>query len=147
MRAVISITVAVVVALHTVLGCCWHHAHEAAAGVIEREAASAEPVAKRSCGHGHADEAKSVAHDSAEHDASEHDSHGSCPEPCDAKCDALALTRVQHDGVAALSVFAWVATVAQPVRSTAVLDAKAGRLDEQAPPPIRLHLLHQLLLI
>lgn len=145
MRAVVSTAVAVIVALHAVLGCCWHHAHETVAATVTAPAKAAESVkANRCCCHRYqSDEPKPVGRDSSQQGSPE-----SCPAPCDKKCDAPAVFRVHLDDVALVPLFAWFATFAQPVLTPAVFTSRADLADEELqPPPIRLHLLHQLLLI
>jgi hypothetical protein len=139
----VSIAVAVVVALHTVLGCCWHHAHAATVALPHQNAASAESAPAKKCCHHHHDEPQHAD----DEPAAEH-SHHSCPDQCDDKCEAPALLRVQHDDVVSLPLIDWMAAPTEPVVVPAVVVARVDRSDGHLkPPPLRLHLLHQLLLI
>lgn len=147
MRRFVSATVAAIIALHSVLGCCWHHAHEATAATIETEINASEPVKEHSCrchSHRH-DVASSDQHDD---DRQNSDDSSPTPAPCEGKCDTQAVDRVQHDDVAKLSLIALNANFEQPLLESAVFKPQAIRTDDDVHTlPVRLHLLHQLLLI
>ena len=147
MRRIISAAVAAIVALHAVLGCCWHHAHEAFAATVHTEMKISEPAkAHCCCCRSHHDELPSdVQPDGDRHQA---DDSAPAPAPCEGKCDTPAVNRVQQEDVATLSLIAWIATIEQPLFELAVFKSHPVRIDEDIQTlPIRLHLLHQLLLI
>jgi len=144
MRAVISVTVAAVIALHTVLGCCWHHAHESVDVILQAKAKSTEPVKTCRC-HGRS---KQRSQNSERNDSQRRGSKKSCPTPCGEKCDTVALSRVQQDDATMLTLVNVLYTLDQPLPTLAVQTSHAEVEDGSVDlPPLRLHLLHQLLLI
>lgn len=147
MRRVVSATVAAIVALHAVLGCCWHHAHKMTAATIQTEIKASEPVKSHSCrchSHHH-DVASSDRHDDNRQNS---DDSSPTPPPCEGRCDTQAVGRVQHDDAAKLSLIVLNTTFEQPLLESAVFKPQASRADDDVRTlPVRLHLLHQLLLI
>jgi hypothetical protein len=173
-RALISTLVATAVALHSVLGCCWHHAHAAegceptaqVAGHDEHEHEVASQESEHPCGcpHRHAadlaDErpaalAEDCRHGDLEHgdlQHGEHDHGGPCPQPCPGSCVdkglLVAAPRVQLEHVVSTVLPAALSTARQSSLEFKPSPAEfAGRPAATYPPPERLHLLYQLLLI
>lgn len=145
MRAVISITVAATIALHTVLGCCWHHAHAAApvATEVQTKVETPTKATKRCCCHG-----RQTRPLPAEQGLQRHHSDKSCPGPCGKKCDSAALSRTAEHDSTVHSVVVISAMPDQPLLIPAVPTLRDCSLDNLVEaPPIRRHLLHQLLLI
>lgn len=143
-RTVISILVAVSVALHSVLGCCWHHAHETESATVEVARKPAETV-RRCCCHRHHSEAETTA---AETESQEHNSGERDSAPCGEKCQYVAAARVQLDDLNSNWLIAWLPLIDGPIVEP-VHNPSRVHIDTTAadPPPVRLHLLHQLLLI
>lgn len=153
MRSVLSLTVAAAVAVHAVLGCCWHHAHVAEAADVESTEPAPQPKA-HSCCHGHhAHEVAEPAHQLAEQDAAQIDSHQDdpshhCPTPCSRKCEVASNGRVQVDESGTDFTLDVSLGLSSPVVEPIVVARKFALDDGIAePPPVRLHLMHQLLLI
>lgn len=145
MRAVVSITVAATIALHTVLGCCWHHAHASVLVSTEVQTKVAAPakVTKRCCCHSR--QARDVP---AEHDSQRQNPKKSCPGPCGEKCDAAAIRRTTEHDSTVHCVVVISAMPDRPLLIPTVPTLRDSSLDTLVEAPrIRLHLLHQLLLI
>lgn len=145
MRSVLSLTVAAVIAVHSVFGCCWHHAHVAAA-----DAEATEPsleTADHICRQGF------HAHEIGEHDASQAESHHDdpshhCPTPCSEKCQIASTGRVQLDDSSLDTTLDVSFGLNELVPEPVVITWKFALDDVAAePPPLSLHSLHQLLLI
>lgn len=144
MRSLVSIVVAVAVILHMVLGSCWHHAHEPVAKLALAQTETPPPVKACRCQH----------HQSREHEKqldqcpSDKEPVDKCPGSCGEKCVYLSANRVQVDQSLDLALFNSLpleplsVLVAGP--SIARYESDDATVD---PPPLRLHLLHQLLLI
>lgn len=146
MRALVSNLVALAMILHAVLGCCWHHAHETTSPVSIAEV-DAQPAVtvKHCCCHSHQVE-----------ELAQQDNHRSetdapaepCRAPCGEKCQYVVVSRVQLDSPVAWHSFDLLPSVDQPILSpgltTLTFESGDASVD---PPPLRLHLLHQLLLI
>ena len=145
MRAVISITVAATIALHTVLGCCWHHAHAAAPVVTEVQTKVETPTkATKRCGC-HSRQTRPLP---VEHGLQRHHSDKSCPGQCGEKCDSAAVSRTTEHESTVTCVVVISAMPDQLLLIPAVPTLRDSLFDNLIEsPPIRLHLLHQLLLI
>lgn len=140
MRAVPSITVAVIIALHSVLGCCWHHAHDSKFDAAAEITTTAVPK-HVGCRH-HKHEASPSAC-TPEQDESEHPDH----QPCDEKCDLVGKGRIEQDETTR-EVFLDSTAIAEPVLIPATLRLPVGRIAcTVTPPHVRRHLLLRLLLI
>lgn len=143
MRALVSHIVAVAVTLHALLGCCWHHAHESVVAVAETEAKAPAPVKKCCCKHHHEPELAQEEHHSTDQDPVDR-----CPNTCGDKCVYVGVNRVQLDHALILTSFDLVTAAPQYDLAT---DLSISRFESDDatvdPPPLRLHLLHQLLLI
>lgn len=147
MRPFVSTTVAAIIALHTVLGCCWHHWHEDIATSIRLEKTVAHPGKAHSCDC-HTRNARNTSRPVQHDDGQGIGKASPSPKTCEGKCDTTALNRTQQDEVAIVSYSASIDTLGQPSLMPAVLERRGLGADEAAPaPPIRLHLLHKLLLI
>ncbi|MBL9122402.1 MAG: hypothetical protein JNG90_02135 [Planctomycetaceae bacterium] len=137
MAALFSPTIAAVLLIHAVLGCCWQHARQAIA-----EAATNISVADTCC----------HQHDAPEHSAPQQPCD--CRWECHATCVYLAdkPTFEMQSLVAAFAGDLGLFAVPAPVDwATVGSRASRARAHESAAlgarPPLRLHLLHQLLLI
>ena len=145
MRAIVSTAVAVAIALHAVLGCCWHHSHTAVANAVEPLARqeSVESAKQCLCHHHRSD----VPEKNEEHSEGHH-SDDSCPTPCNETCYNAAVSRAHQDDVTTLVPSDFLPSVDQPMVSCVLVAANFDSPDETFdPPPLRLHLLYQLLLI
>lgn len=164
-RTLVTYLAAAAVTLHMLLGCCWHHAHASGSdcrtaaicdthdGEMQREVADHDHHVD--CPHHDADA------DATEHaDHSEFDRHGdhsrqgdqhqsgSQHESCGEKCSFVAANRVNCELDAAVVVFGAFATAeVVATENEFVVRRFEARGASDAPPPLRLHLLHQLLLI
>jgi hypothetical protein len=136
MRALVPNLTAVLLVIHAMIGCCHHHWH----GDDEVAAASIS-VSHCSC----------CSHQRATHDASKVPG-----EPCNGErechgvCSYIPTQRMQL-GASAGGIDFRLAIVT-PVHTSGRIAAAAERLDQldavdDSPPPLRLHLLHQILLI
>jgi len=135
MRAVVSSLMVALLAIQTVFGCCWHHSHWHLHGhsSLAREA---EPV--KCCQHHH----------------QESESQPS-PEPCNHHDECRGLSayllpqKVQIDAshsVPAFDMATSVASLAEDQIACPFLWGDVG-CSHAIEPPLRLHLLHQTLLI
>ncbi|MBA4016288.1 MAG: hypothetical protein C0483_03785 [Pirellula sp.] len=164
-RTFVTYLVAAALTLHMLLGCCRHHAHATASSCCgatscDTHGDTAELEAAAHDHHGgcphHGDdhaaaelaEHQDADHQGVEHQDCEHKKPDSRHESCGAKCSFVSVNRVSVEldvAVVALGAFA-AASVVTPENGFVV-----RRLDgwgaSDAPPPLRLHLLHQLLLI
>lgn len=140
LRAVLSITVAAIVALHGALGCCWHHTHGSAAVVSEGEVGPAAPT-RHACCHRHCEPRRpervdaGVATGSVEREA------------CCERCDSVATVRTAQDQPVGTSFTGSLSTVEQPAADASRPRASLGVAELPEPPPLRRHLLLQRLLI
>ncbi len=135
MHAVLSHSMAALLFIHALLGCCWHHAHRSAPSE-STPAQTSKPVA---CCH-HQDEGESEQQPQA---------------PCDGRlecqgiCTYLPPQKTQIDFAQVLLPFDHVAVLpaagSDCLAPTASWEFNCGPLDLK--PPLRLHLLHQILLI
>lgn len=142
MRSLISATVAAIVALHSVLGCCWHHAHQSSVMADQIEQTTETRAERCGCHNSRFEKVRA-----ADDDSRQHNSCNSCPRGCNDQCESFATPRLQHDEIA-LPQSSLLATIAQPIPPPIVFTSHARLADETVtPPPLRLHLLHQMLLI
>lgn len=164
-RTLVTYLVAAALTLHMLLGCCWHHAHESASVCCTRESHNGascdahDEIAELEADHDHHDgdcphdgddlaRAEDATHQDSDHEDGHHNKPGSQHESCGEKCSFVSASRVNVEldaSVVALGAFASVAEVA-PANEFVVRRLEAWGASD-APPPIRLHLLHQLLLI
>lgn len=169
-RTLVTYLVAVALTLHMLLGCCRHHAHDSAsvcctAASLNSHDETAEHKAADhdhdgDCPHhgddvamdehaGHHDlDLHDADHQKSGHQDCDHNKPDSQQESCGEKCSFVAANRVSIEldaAVVALGAFASAAEVA-PANEFVVRRWEAWGASD-APPPIRLHLLHQLLLI
>jgi hypothetical protein len=148
-RTLVSHLVAVAVTLHTLLGCCWHHAHEPVATVAQVETAQSEtkaPVPVKSC-RCHRHQAREFAKQE-QNRPTRQEPVDRCPNTCGDKCVYVSTDRVQLDHPLILTSFDL--TPAAPQSDLAMgLSISRYESDDATvdPPPLRLHLLYQLLLI
>jgi hypothetical protein len=133
MHGLVSNLTAAVLALHTVLGCCWHHAHSCT------ETCSADRVVRSSEGgveeHGCDSGTRTDGHHGR------HDCRGStCVLAASARADVPRLA-LQFDAPPAAAVPSHGASADDAGRDTPFYPPDA------LLPPLRLHLAHQVLLI
>jgi len=155
-RLVVSHLVIVALALHAVLGCCRHHAHDSdVAGVLVEGESTAS---MHDCRHG-SHERELVDHDdehehepvgrhSTEHHSTGHEPDDHAPGSCGDTCQFVAVNRVQFNEVLDAAVPDLLPAEASADAAIVCVALRVSR--EQAavdPPPLRLHLLYQLLLI
>src|SRR5262245_49976148 len=125
MQPFVSILMAAVLIIHAAFGCCWHHAH------------SCVPKASMSvtcCNH---------------HDHDDHRQPGESELDCEGTCQYVAPEKLRLDDP---SLAAWAQLVAPPVTFAGRPIDAATRIGKppcpiDSGPPLRLHLLHQWLLI
>jgi hypothetical protein len=139
MRAVFSSLVATALLIHAVMGCCWHHAHDALCSIRS----SAEQALETGCCH----------HDQGEHGDQQQGqpSHAPCrghSHCCQGLCTYLPAQKTQLDTLQSHVPLDFAAIV------QATCDAHVSALfhierthETAAGPPLRLHLYHQILLI
>ena len=143
MRTVVSHLVAVALTLHTLLGCCWHHAHESDANVAQVEIEST--ASAHGCCHSHR------AHDLVEHDEDQSipsDPVDHSPDACGETCQYVSVSRVQVDSLVDLAVLDFLPAESSVASAIGNSVLRFGTSDAAVyPPPLRLHLLHLLLLI
>src|ERR1043165_2086857 len=134
MRAILFSTVAASLLIHAAFGCCWHNAHDS---VLCPDAAFAIGT-EADCDHDHGDAPQ------------DHHSHGPCHNHshCHGACNYLPAknTQVEKCQFTAPLDFAWGVTVLSGSQANCFrLSERSCELD--AGPPLRLHLLNQILLI
>ena len=136
MRALVSNLACLMLAAHLMLGCCWHHAH------------AGETACHHACQAGAFDEPSDEAdhHQDQDHDQHAPPAHGD--DHCQGeRCSFLVVAKVYVDsncgGASPLAALA--ETSSQASADLAWLRMAAGGPDHR--PPLRLHLLHQVLRI
>lgn len=134
MRAVFSSLVAASLLIHAAIGCCWHHAHDAECG----NEACAEQTASTDGGQ----------HDDCDSSSGHGDHHAPCKGHCEGTCHYLSVQKTQVEVIAPhLPLdFAAVIPATCDVHVAALVHAERS-YESVAEPPLRLHLLHQILLI
>ena len=127
MQAFVSSLTAALLFIHTVFGCCWHHAHDCTAAVAGPEAC---------CCHDH-DDGDSKQHEQPCQDGA--DCEGACAYVLSQKVKVEAPKWITIEYLAVL-----------PTLADGQLEAATSwRVLSSLPnvgPPLRLHLLHQVLL-
>ena len=146
MRAVVSITVAAIIALHAVLGCCWHHTHTSppiAAGLVAKTAVPTKAI-KRCCCHSQLKDRARLP----EQNPRQQGSKNTCPTPCGEKCNLAAVNGTTYNELTRGCVVAYSTPLDQQLLIPTVPTPSCKLLNFAVEsPPLRLHLLHQLLLI
>jgi hypothetical protein len=133
MHAFLSSFTAAALFIHASFGCCWHHVHSCVlgGGMI----AVAGPM--ECCHHGH---------ESSPGQGSERPCDGD--DECEGTCSYVLPQKVQMDApwaVASLDLVATLSTASE-AQVIATLWGNTGDSALGAVPPLRLHLLHQLML-
>lgn len=134
MHAVVSNLLAGLLLIHAMLGCCWHSAH-----TCTRRDRDACPVVKKVCCH----------HCHHKQQSENPPAPCKCRVECKGVCTYLPTERIQIDGTQLAS--SWQHLVVLPV----MLEAPCASNSNWKPadgvlawqPPLRLHLLHQIILI
>jgi hypothetical protein len=131
MQAFLSSLTAALLFIHTVFGCCWHHAHRCG---HDSTAAVSQPI--KCCHHQHT------------RDTKQQEKPCGCKVECEGTCIYVVPQKVKVEAPQSIESF----------ESVAVLPSLAGSPVEPAPswkagwsppdlvPPLRTHLLHQVLL-
>jgi hypothetical protein len=135
MRATIANLTAFLLIVHAMIGCCHHHWQ------FDQERAAANPVATCSC---------------CEHHCATQESADESPVPCDGReechgvCTYLPTQRVDLDVLAGGNDFDIATAIPthsfSPAATSDMVTGSIFTLDD-SPPPLRLNLLHQILLI
>jgi hypothetical protein len=125
MQLFASILMAVVLFIHAAFGCCWHHAHCCPA---------ADAICDRHCSHDHDEPNRQSGEEELE---------------CEGTCQYVMPEKVWLDG---LGFASWIVLAAPPATFadrpvTGAAHCGEWRCPIDSGPPLRLHLLHQLLLI
>ena len=129
-RPFVLMTAAVLLA-HSLVGCCWHHAHASAGGVA------------RACAH---DEHEHGHDDGAPQDESDHEHQSTI-------CQEGNCVFVRGDGPVPIDQSSILAIDCFVVQASAITQAELRIVraeysaSQDLAPPSRLHLLHQILLI
>lgn len=152
-RSVVSYIVVAALTLHTLLGCCWHHAHASAIDSLHVDAEKA-PTASHCCCHHHHGDVESEHDEAVPSDAIEVSELGRdrqapapCSDSCEGKCQFVSTSRATIEQPI-VQGFAWIlpATTLEVVCKNACVRFVTRRTT--APPlPMRVHLWNQLLLI
>ncbi len=141
MHALIASLMAWILFIHALLGCCWHHAHAWHASI---DPASRVVKVIPCCGHQHAGKHQTE-------DRNQEQPPCPCPvERCVGVCTFLPPAKTLAETQLVEAPFDLSAPYLLPVAViadgfTRTWDCLAGPLESQ--PPVRLHLLHQILLI
>jgi hypothetical protein len=134
MRIIFSSMAAASLLFHAALGCCWHHEHDNAAIGDSSLAIAVE-----------------AAHDHDHGDApADHNSNGPCKghSRCHGSCNYLRVPKTQVDTQLSPIPFDFVAVDSLAGQSqTGNLFRVEQAFAEFSEPPLRLHLLHQLILV
>ncbi len=130
MQAFLSSLTAGLLFIHTVFGCCWHHAH-----ACENVASAA--ACETHCCHHH--------HQGGEKESEDKPCH--CDEGCEGTCTYVAPQKVKVEApdIAALDLTVTPELLAG-LRIEPANFWQAARLPLDLSPPLRVHLLHQVLL-
>ena len=135
MRLFVSNLTAAMLLIHSLIGCCWHHGHACA----ERQ----ETVAIHAdCCHDHDGE----SHDDNEAPARHHN----CELKCQGVCTYLPTQKIVIDAQQLLNSIDYVAVVLATANSYSASAAsfwERSRVTRASKPPLRLHLLHQVILV
>lgn len=127
--------------IHALLGCCWHHAH-AQSCCSKQETKVSERVT--GCSHGHSCGHSADKSHQKQKPAEPHQ-HKDCP----GSCTFLSVAKTQVDCHSPLSPLPFAAFVPFVAEVGATFHVSADRVTDESgpPPPLRLHLLNQILLI
>jgi len=132
MHAFLSSSMAVVLLIHAAFGCCWHHAHYC----VPHQASIAVAEPTGCCQHRH------------HGDSEQREQPCGCKVECHGTCAYVLPQKVKIDAPQAVAFIDLVATL--PLLADAqTLSASWCSIGDgplAAAPPLRLHLLHQLLL-
>jgi len=129
MQAFVASLTAAMLLLHAVLGCCWHHAHR-----CEHRLASAQPA---DCCH----------HLPQDGDGQPENNPHSCPGECEGSCVYVVPGKVQIEAPQWTSIdFLAVLPLLADEPWEAATSWEAACSVPDFAPPLRRHLLHQVLL-
>lgn len=146
MHPILSSFVAAMLSIHALLGCCWHHAHGCiVCELVMHEAASPQVSPKASCCH---HEHNAAPHEPSHQDPT-HQAPCECQIDCRGTCAFLPTPRapaIDRDSAPADCFVACLPAIATS-RIGPSLSWQFGSGPAQLEPPLRLHLLHQILLI
>lgn len=142
LRTIIAITVAAIVALHSALGCCWHHGQDSPSTVERGDRGSMPPTRSSRCGcHGFVPPTSTEATLREQSQTPKHES-------CFDRCEFLAKVRTEREDVRAYCLNELASTLKQPIVLPVVFPSQAKRIwDLIDPSPVRRHLLLRVLLI
>ncbi|MBA4017542.1 MAG: hypothetical protein C0483_10255 [Pirellula sp.] len=135
------------------LGCCWHHAHDAIAHAADHPAEVQESGAMTSaivgqCCRRQLDQPEPVTEAADSADDREHESSVPHQDSCDDRCTFVSTDRIQIDSLRDAFAIGFLAPdVAAQLAGEFVCRRWEIRSALDVVPPLRLHLLHQLLLI
>ena len=129
MQAFVAIATAALLAIHTVFGCCWHHAHQCQDG---RAVACSEEAP---CCHHHGSDSK------------QQEQPRKCKVECEGTCTYVAPQKVRIAAPQAVGfdVLAVPQSLSDHGLQAAVFWGP-GRSPPDWAPPLRTHLVHQVLL-
>jgi hypothetical protein len=129
MREFVSSLTAAVLFIHTVFGCCWHHAHG-----CEHETDAASTQGLPCCDH--------------QHDGDRSHDHQPCSVHCTGGCNFVLPSKVRVAAPQWIALDAFAMSHVSPWNLALLPQVRAEwhRPLVAFPPPLRLHLLHQLLL-
>ena len=139
MNTVAAILTSVQLLVHTLGGCCWHHEH----GAVPTESLSLaiDLVAEDNCClHRQNDQAETPGDEGEQRDGTP----ATCSEP-----SCVFIKAGDVDDLRQTSEFAALSVAAVESTAVATLDQSIGNylLEHDLGPPLRLHALHQVLLI
>lgn len=146
LRAAIAHFVAGMLMLHSVLGCCWHHAHACAHGDCAWSESTADDAHSHACSDdSHGDDCDAGCQSRGDESSRGNHSSLECPGACVYLPPEKAIS-ANHGPEGVAGFVAIPAAMALWVLSP--VDAREWISDsERIEPPLRLHLLHQILLI
>lgn len=130
LRKLFTNAMACLITLHAVLGCCWHHAHG-----DERAASGGIAVAAHAeCDHCHPGD-----------DHASPEKPQKCRTECGSVCTFLPSQKIHFEAPLMTVALDWVIVAEAVPPATTFATIAFSR--QRSEPPLRLHLLHQLLLI
>ena len=146
MRAFVSHLVALNLALHAVLGCCWHHALLADEVSVQVEQTTPKTTHCGTCRCHRHQASQPVKPEPLPSVPSEPKDRA--PDSCCGNCQGIAANRIQLDDPSDSHVFDLLPAAPFLDLSAATVALRQGpEVTPTGPPPLRLHLLFQLLLI